>query len=181
MKWLCVIFSSVVLASPTKNSIPRSPLDYLSDESVFEGGKSLSANLENIRFSPHPETQSERWVLDFSDTDSKEIGKLAPRFQLRYVKSAPHNKFILELFSIRRNKIQISEIKKLVQKSEWIENIVIYPPIAEGEVALEFILKKPVSFKAHQPLENEGRLVLDLKSAESKHNVKERPWTKTKR
>lgn len=164
MKWLLLILAPCLWAIPTRTSIPRSPLSYTESENQWKGGSSAPADIENLRSSWHPEGGYERWVFDFSDVASNEIGKLAPRFQVRYIKGQ-HPKFLIEFSSIRRNKVVLSDIKKLLSKSKFVKEITFYPPIEEGEVAVEFVLNQSLSFSLHQPREKEGRLVLDLKQS----------------
>jgi len=149
-------------------SIPRSPKSYLTNEAAFNGGSPIPANIENIRSAWHRDGAFERWVLDFSDVATRQTGKAAPEFQIRYSKAGESPKIILEFKSIRSNRLQISEIKKLLGKSRFVKDIILYPPIEEGEVAIEFILKDHLNYSPHQPKENEGRLVLDLRAKSKK-------------
>lgn len=160
------LLSTLLFASPhpIHNPIPRTPLSYLSGEATFSGGNSVTANIENLRSSWHEDKKFERWVFDFSDLATHQIRKTAPEFQIRYSKIGGTQKLIVEFKSIQSNRLQIAEIKKLLEKSKFVKDIVLYPPIEEGELAIEFVLKKPLKFSPHQPSENEGRLVLDLRA-----------------
>lgn len=160
---LSVVFSSIAFASIHTAPIPRSPKTYLQNEASFNGGTPIPANIENVRSSWHADLGFERWVFDFSDVVSKQIGKAAPEFQIRYSQKSTTPKIVLEFKSIRSNRLKMAEIKKLLEKSHFVKDVILYPPIEDGEVAIELILKKQLQFSPHQPSQNEGRLVLDLK------------------
>lgn len=157
--------------------IPRIKANKFLSEGIFTGGSFKSANLERIRFSPHKKEGYERWVFDFSDAASRKNESLAPRFLLRYIKASKIEpgdgtpttvipaKFILSLQSVRQNYLEQTKIKRLLRKSAFVKDIIVYPPIEEGDLALEIVLKDSVAFEAHQPKLQEGRLVLDIKNA----------------
>ncbi len=46
-----------------------------------------------------------------------------------------------------------------------MKEIVLYPPVERGDMAMELVLRDDVRFDPFQPLEREGRLVLDLRPA----------------
>src|SRR4051812_39941839 len=66
-------------------SIPRAPAQHYSTSGLYEGGSFHPANLESLRLAEHD--GFERWVIDFSDSVSRRVGVVAPRFQLRYGKA----------------------------------------------------------------------------------------------
>jgi len=72
-------------------------------------------------------------------------------------------KFIFVFRSIQNNYLTHDKLAQLVKKSNWVQEIVVYPPIEKGDTAVEFVLKENVAFSPYQPVEREGRLVLDLK------------------
>ena len=72
-------------------------------------------------------------------------------------------KFLFLFRSIEKNRLNPKKLQKLAKKSRFVKKIILYPPIEEGDMAMEFILKEDVLFEPHQPLEKEGRLVLDVK------------------
>ncbi len=168
-----LVISSLAFGSIRTAPIPRTPRSYLTNETTFTGGNNVPANIENLRSSWHAEAQFERWVFDFSDTVSRQTGKAAPEFQIRYSKAGASPKIVLEFKSIRSNRLKIAEIKKLLEKSHFVKDVVLYPPIEEGEVAIEFILKKQLQFSPHQPTENEGRLVLDIRAITPTQGIKD--------
>jgi hypothetical protein len=153
-------------------SIPRSSSVFRAD-GLFEGGSHQKANLEKLRLAFHP--GFERWVIDFSDVQTRTFDGVAPRFQLRYVHAQKYQandgtevtrrpaKFIFVFRSIFRNFFNREKARQLAHKSRFVKDIVLYPPIEEGDMAMEFILKDDVLFAPMQPTDHEGRLVLDLK------------------
>lgn len=154
--------------------IPRVASQTFKTEGLYEGGNAASANIEAFRVSENAGV--ERWVLDFSDNIKRELGSVAPHFQIRYLPGdkiigsdglpimAKPAKFILTLRGIRKNFLQRHALQELVKKSLFVKEITVYPPIEEGDTAIELILKDNVSFEPHQPVQKEGRLVLDLKA-----------------
>ena len=169
----CVFFfSRLTFCAP----IPRTPLQNFVGDGVFNGGGTAQmVNLHRIRWSPHK--GYERWVFDFSDEPNHAIGKIAPEFQVRYVKAekvpVPGGedilidppKFVFLFRGIHQNHLKKARLQRMVRKSRYVKEIVLYPPIEGGDTAVEFLLKDSVVFEPHQPLEREGRLVLDLKNA----------------
>lgn len=155
--------------------IPRTATNEFRIEGLFEGGTNSPANIESLTLSE--QSTFERWTLDFSDHLKREIGKVAPRFQLRYIPGdkiigsdgvpilIKPAKFILTFRSIRKNRLNRAALQEMVRKSKYVKDIIVYPPIEEGDTALEFILNDNVAFDSHQPAQKAGRLVLDLKQA----------------
>jgi len=172
---LALLVSTSVFASIPPRPIPRTSSKIFVKTGVFEGGTSHPANIESLRFSRNPKDQSERWVLDFSDGQTRNLQEMAPRFQVRYSNAdrvdlpegdtlllAPP-RIIISLSSIKGNYLNRGQIRNFLEKSKLVKEITVYPPIEGGDTAVEFVLKKPVLFEPHQPVQKEGRLVLDLK------------------
>lgn len=171
---LALAYTFSAFAGIEASSIPRKPLAAFRAEGLFEGGSEAKANLEALRFFEHKSQGYERWVVDFSDL-KKTVGAVAPRFQIQYLKSergiGPEGtevlrkpaKFIFIFRSIARNELSEPKLQALAKKSQHVEKILLYPPIEGGDMAMEFILKEDVEFQPHQPLEKEGRLVLDIR------------------
>lgn len=155
-------------------SIPRDASKRFLSDGVFEGGRAIRANLEGLRFSKHPKEGFERWVFDFSDATTRTVGSAAPQFQVRYVKAGKLAKpeggyvtveparIVINLKGVSKNQLTRSLLDKLAKKSELVKEVISYPPIEEGDMAVEMILKDSYPFFTHQPLRNEGRLVIDL-------------------
>jgi len=173
MKALLLLCLSVPLfAAQLPNTIPRVPAKQFTNDALFEGGKEVAANLEGLRFAGH--AGFERWVVDFSDNTQKP-GTIAPRFQIRYEKAEtlplPEGgdlvrkpaRFIFVFRQIQKNLLSEDLVQRLARKSRFVKEILLYPPIEKGDMAMEFVLKDNVRYSPHQPLEREGRLVLDLK------------------
>ena len=176
--FLCIAsFSLSAAAALEPHSIPRASSQNFRAEGLFEGGSSSRANLESLRLASHAREGFERWVIDFSDEQTRRVGLVAPRFQLRYVHGEKLRlgdgreierrpaKFIFVFRSIDHCFLAQETAAKLARKSQFVKNIILYPPIEKGDMAMEFILKDNVLFEPHQPVEKEGRLVLDMKSA----------------
>lgn len=175
---LCAfVLSGFLFAALEPVPIPRTSLKHFQSEGVFEGGKDTTASIVALRFSPHPKEGFERWVLDFGNEVGHAVGEIAPHFQVRYQKGAKIEvsgasdisltpaKFILTFQKIKQNRLKKETLQKLVTKSRFVKEIVLFPPIEDGDTAVEFTLKDNVLFETHQPKEKEGRLVLDLKNA----------------
>jgi hypothetical protein len=147
--------------------IPRVSTQHFVREGNFEGGEAVKANLEAVRFAAHP-GGTERWVVDFSDPSSREVGKAAPRFRLQYAPSpggaSKEPRFVFNFRSIQGVHVSREQLAALSKKSRFVKEVVLYPPVEDGDTALELVLRSGVRFETHQPLEKAGRLVLDLKA-----------------
>jgi hypothetical protein len=153
--------------------IPRTASQSFRTEGLFEGGTPQPANVESLKLSDNQGT--ERWELDFSDNIKRQVGKVAPKFQLRYIAGdkvigesgelimARPAKFVLTLQNIKKNFLNRATLVDLVKRSKFVKDIVVYPPIENGDTAIELILGDNVEFEPHQPAQKEGRLVLDIK------------------
>lgn len=154
--------------------IPRIASGKFVDRGFFEGGQDAPATLAALRVARHD--ASERWVFDFGEPGSKQVGKAAPKFRLEYF---PQDAFVddtgklvvrkparfLFLFrALKKNKLVPKDLTELAAKSRFVSDVVSYPPIEGGDTALELLLRRDVVFEAFQPGEREGRLVVDLKS-----------------
>lgn len=155
--------------------VPRTVSQIYIGSGVFEGGSPLAAHIEGLRFSRNPQTGTERWVFDFSDARTNSPQLLAPEFQLRLtppdkvqladgkeVQISPQ-RLLISLNAIKNNEIRAKTIQTHLSKSKLVKNIRIYPPIENGDRVIEFTFKHPILLEPHQPLQKEGRLVLDLK------------------
>jgi len=155
-------------------SIPRDASHRFLSEGIFDGGKAVRANVENLRFSKHNKEGFERWVFDFSDSTTGTTGLVAPQFQVRYLKAdkiakpegglvtlAPA-KIVIAFKGVSKNGLNRTKIDKLVRKSTLVKEIISYPPIENGDLAIEMVLKDSFPFYTHQPLTQEGRLVVDI-------------------
>jgi len=175
MFFILTLLASFASAAISPRPIPRTSTRLFVDRGLFEGGSPVSANIEGIRFSRNPKDKSERWVIDFSDARTRQYQQLAPEFQVRFspmeTLRTPEGKsiwlspprLIISLNSIKGNYLNSPQLTKLLKKSKLVQNVRVYPPIEDGDRAIEFILKRNVLFEPHQPLQKEGRLVLDLK------------------
>lgn len=172
---ILTLLASTLLAAIPPRPVPRTSSHLYVDSGTFEGGSPLAANIEAIRFSRNPKEKTERWVIDFSDARTRTLQQIAPDFQVRVVPADKVNlgsgkdfeisppRVIISLNSIKENFVDQGTLNKLLKKSGLVKNIRFYPPIEDGDRAIEILFKKYVLIEPHQPLQKEGRLVLDLK------------------
>ncbi|NBX92802.1 MAG: hypothetical protein EB078_10315 [Proteobacteria bacterium] len=176
MFFIVILFlSQQLFASLPPRPIPRTSSKIFVKTGVFEGGTAGAANLEGIRFSRNKTEETERWVLDFSSAHTRSLQETAPKFQVRYSQAdrieVPEGRdvllnpprLIISLQSIKGNYLTRAQFKPFLERSQLVRDIKIYPPIEDGDMAVEFILKHSIQFEPHQPIQKEGRLVLDLK------------------
>lgn len=169
---LLLLFVLPVFGAIEPHSIPRQSTHRFQSEGLFEGGTTNKANIETIQIQEHLKG-FERWVIHFSD-EKKKSGQAAPQFQIRYIKAEkiplPDGselmkkpaRFVFVFRQIQKNHVHRSQIKGLLKKSRFVRDIVLYPPIEDGDTAMEFVLNDNVLFETHQPLNREGQIVLDL-------------------
>ena len=162
---LSLLASSLAHALIMPSPIARRSVSQFITEGIFQGGTADHADLQAVRFGAHKQEGFERWVIDFSA--DKQMGKAAPPFQVRYLKkdrSDVHEaKFVFLFRSIQRSFLNEIKLKKLAQKSHWVKEIIVYPQIEGGDMAMEWILAKNVRFEAFEPIDNPGRIVVDIK------------------
>ena len=181
MKLFILLFGTLSFAAIRPHTIPRAPTLHFQTDGVFGGGNNVRANIESLRVTPSSDGGFERWVLLFSDEKGR-VGINAPRFQLRYepeesfltaegmdAKARPA-RFVLLLQSIRNNRITRTAIGNLIEQSQFVTDILFYPQIEDGDMAIEFTLKDNVSFEPHQPVQKEGRLILDIRTVTREAN-----------
>ena len=158
--------------------IPRSPTPLYRSDVFFEGGSGAAAKIDGLRMALHG--GYERWVIDFADENGgKKLG-VAPTFQVRFlpaqkietdtgerVLSRPA-KLIVSIHKVKQNSLTKERLLQLVRRSAHIQNITIYPPIEDGDTAMEFTFSSDSPVNIHQPLEKEGRLVIDIAQASKK-------------
>ncbi|MBY0371835.1 hypothetical protein K2X33_14215 [bacterium] len=172
---LFLLICDPLSAVPHSLAIPRLSTKDFRTEGLYEGGKRIPANIEAMRVSDHKGV--ERWVVDFSDALSRKLGKVAPQFQVRYQPGEKGigatgesvffrpAKFLLTFRGVRQNYLDAEKVKALVKKSRYVKDITLYPAIEDGDLVIELTLTDDVAFEAHQPVQKEGHLVLDLKPA----------------
>ncbi len=51
----------------------------------------------------------------------------------------------------------------MIKKSLFVKEINLYPPIEDGDLAIEFIIKPQTLLWTHQSSTPPGRLILDLR------------------
>jgi hypothetical protein len=178
---LALCFSLVTQASVEPHRVPRGATQTYRKDGLFEGGRdNAKANLEDIRMSEPNDGRSERWIIDFSNP--KRIwGSVAPKFQLSYSASdrmelpegktliRQQAKFTLLLQAIQHSFVSKEQLQDAIHKSRYVKNVIVYPPVENGDMAVEIILREDVLFEPYQPMEREGRLVLDLRDAPQTH------------
>jgi hypothetical protein len=170
---LALLGGNLMASVAPSMTIPRDASHRYLTDGLFEGGKPVRANLEALRFFNHKQKGFERWVFDFSDVTTQTVGSVAPKFQVRYKKASKVKnqrqlltlepaRIIITLNGVVKNQISRSQLEKLAQRSSLVKEVIVYPPIEDGDIAVEMLLKDSYPFYTHQPLNNEGRLVIDL-------------------
>jgi hypothetical protein len=169
---LSLLLSSLAIAIP--DPMPQASRGKFLSEGWFQGGTGSRATLRDLHLS-FP-SGNERWTLEFSDLLNQRAGKVAPRFQLRYFPSErgvrsdgseaerSPARLVFWLRSLERNHWDRSFLRHLLKQSELVKNIVLYPPIEEGDMALEFVFRENVLFEPHEPVAFPGRVILDFKA-----------------
>ena len=170
--FLLVVSLNSFAATPALEIPRRATKDFVG-EAILKGGEKQLANLEAIRVAGHP--TFERWVFDFSDASTRTVGKLAPEFRLHFQPSEVSNnlaethtkqgKFQIVFRKVQKNFITLDMAKKIAAKSQYIDNVLLYPLLDDGDCGIELILKSGVAvqFQAHQPQSPAGKLVVDIK------------------
>jgi hypothetical protein len=162
-------------AAVVPREIPRLPSREFRSEGLFEGGTPRKANVESVRLSPGKDT--ERWTIEFSEEMTRKVGRVAPRFQLRYehadkfisqegekVQSRPA-RFVLLFRGVGHCFVKEAALLALARKSRFVKDVQVYPPIENGDMVMELVLYDDVLFEPFQPLRREGQLVLDLRAS----------------
>ena len=172
--WMTLICAYSVGAVVPSLSIPREDSRRFLTDGVFDGGKAVRANISGLRFSKHLKAGFERWVFDFSDVATQTVGSIAPQFQVRYLKASKIEqsngkhltlepaRIVITFKGVSRNLLTRSQLDKLAHKSQLVKEVISYPPIEDGDFAIEMVLKDSFPFYTHQPIHNEGRLVIDI-------------------
>lgn len=168
--WMFLFCATTWAAAPIL--IPRNPTPVYRSDVFFEGGTGAPATLDGLRMAMHG--KYERWVVDFANENGGEKMGVAPKFQVRFlpaekietdtgekVLSRPA-KLIISIHKVKRNLLTKERLIQLVKRSAHIRNITIYPPIEDGDTAMEFTFSTDSPVNIHQPLEKEGRLVIDI-------------------
>jgi hypothetical protein len=139
--------------------VPRNSSHKFFEEGVFEGGKVSKAIWASLFFQ-NERDDIERWVFDFKQ--GTRANRPMPKFQIRYVKGTP-SKLVLTFQTLEQNRVKRQLLERLASKSQLVREIVVYPPIDEGDTAVELVLRDGVLFSPRQPLDRPGRLLVDLK------------------
>lgn len=175
MFFIFALLASTAFAAIAPRPVPRTASKIFVESGVFEGGTPIAAHIQGLRFSRNAKTGVERWVLDFSDAKTKNYQLMAPEFQVKLLPSEKVKvadgkevlltppRIIVYLDSIKTSQLDEYRLQKLIKRSKLVRTIRVYPPIEDGDRAIEFVLKKEALLEPHQPLQKEGRLVLDLK------------------
>jgi hypothetical protein len=77
--------------------------------------------------------------------------------------TAAASSFVIQMQHIQRNRLLPEDLQAAVERSALVREIVVYPQVEQGDLAMEIVLRQPVSFEPYQPIEHPNRLVLDLK------------------
>jgi hypothetical protein len=155
--------------------LPRTGNGPYLTEGFFEGGEAHPSNIDGLKLRYLGET--ERWSIDFSPITRLSSKRSVPRFQLKYTPAEKGirdtgewatlrpAKLTLNLRNIRKNALDENRLQRLVKQSKHVERIHVYPPIEEGDTAIEIVFKDSVSFLPHLPGNRSSSLVIDVKDA----------------
>jgi hypothetical protein len=182
-RWVIAIVLGISMpaaAALSPTAIPKDSQGRFWKEGIFNGGTEDRAVFSGIRLGRHSKQGVERWVLDFSDPQKMGSHQKSPKFQIDYQVTSFDSKaeksdlglssndkayrIVVHLRGITRNLVESEKLKSLIEKSLFVQDIILYPPIEKGDMAMELILKSHAELSPHQPSDSPGRLVLDLRS-----------------
>lgn len=164
--------------------IPRTASNIYIASGVFEGGGVDLVNLEKVRFWKNPETDQERWVLDFSSISDRKLHEKAPYFKLTILPAdkifLPHQrekeispaKIEVQLAGVQNSFINKKTLKTFLNQSTLVKSFFVSSPSEGGQASIEIVLNHSVLVEPHQPISKEGRLVIDLKPQRMPHEKK---------
>lgn len=169
--WILLCFAPNTQAA-TPTLVPRTPTPLYRSDVFYEGGTDVPGSLRDLRMATHE--KFERWVLDFADDRGAKKGIRAPRFLVRLIPAEKIEtdtgdtilsrpaKLILSFQRVGKNQLKPEKLASLIKRSQHIQKITVYPPIENGDTAMEFTFQSDAPVSVHQPMENEGRLVIDI-------------------
>jgi hypothetical protein len=138
-------------------SAPR-PHSFLSS-GIFSAPGTRGLNLESIRMDP--KRASEKITFLFSTSSSRKPTARIPPFHCRFMPATSPElgtdtglkpaRFILLLQGLSTRFLSPGRLTKVAEKSRLIEKLVLYPPLEDGDSAVEITFKKSVLFRQIDP------------------------------
>ena len=172
-------FLSLPLLAMTENAevqaIPRHNNGEFRTEGTFRGGAANTAGLKSLKSELVPAQGVERWTLEFADAVTKKPASLAPQFQVKMVKAESFQrpdgtvvyteppKVLLFLRGIHGSQVEAAQLAKSIKRSRFVKEVIPYPAIEDGDMAIEMILVREALVSPYHPRYAESKLVLDLK------------------
>lgn len=161
--------------TPQIFSIPRHSNGEFRTEGIFRGGAANTAGLLSLKAEPVPRQGLERWTLEFADASTKKPASLAPQFQVKIVKAESFQrpdgtvvyteppKVLLLLRGIHGSQVEASQIAKAIKRSKFVKEVIPYPAIEDGDMAIEMVLSREALVSPYHPRYAESKLVIELK------------------
>lgn len=118
-------------------------------------------NLLGIRFGIQQPLKSERLVIEVGSETPVEAAR--PGFFHASLQTSPR-RLIVDLQEVRGNKVNLSELRKQISKSNFISEVRVFHDKRVPDMTLEFLLSKSVKFEVFElsSTGKPGRLVVDL-------------------
>ncbi len=159
------------LASPIRSALTPET------NTVLAGENLAHTTLEGFHLSTSKD--KERLTVNFSGSSTAKNGGKIPRFQLRYLPEekfataegtlafAKPPRFVLTLRSLNGNKTNPAMLQAAITRSRLVKEILVYPPVEEGDTAVEILLHDNVRFSTDRQGLKAGRLTLELRPLQS--------------
>ncbi len=156
-------------------TIPRMATQTFRTEGVFQGGTSENAGIKGLKWELRPAEGAERWTLEFSEPNSPKPAKLPPQFQIKVVKAESFQrsdgtvvvteppKILFLLRGIQGSRLDRVQLNRAIKKSRFVKEIIPYPAIEDGDMAIEMILSREAFVSPFHPRYSENQIVMDLK------------------
>ncbi len=158
---------------PVLFTIPRIATNVYREEGIYRGGTEEAAGIRSLKREETPSQGGERWTFEFSSPHKYK--KAAPYFQVKLIKAESFQrsdgtvviteppKIVLMLRGITGLGLPQRDIDRALKKSRFVREIIPYPPIEDGDTAIELVLSRETLISPHHPRYAENRLVLELK------------------
>ncbi len=158
---------------PTLFAIPRIASNEYREEGIYRGGSEESAGIKSLKREETPSQGGERWTLEFSSPTKRRKG--APYFQVKLVKAESFQrsdgtvviteppKILLQLRGVTGSGLPQRDITRALKRSRFVKEIIPYPPIEDGDTAIELVLSRETLVSPYNPRYAENQLVLELK------------------
>lgn len=163
--FLASLLTLIAGAAPIPHSLaPHKTAPFLT-QGFIKGGTETEAILKDLRYGKHPNKGYERWVFDFEFEGEKKQRMGSPNYCVKYQKPQGKNlpaKLVVLFQGIKKSRLNADTFLDMVSRSPLVASILLYPPIENGDTAIEFLLHRGVSYKTEELKGASGRLVVDL-------------------